>query len=104
VRRKRLIVAFTGSMREAQRQYFGYPADFEAFRFAGATRCTDEGEIWRGRSQQHWGIFAQRVSWLWGLKLRDAFPPKLLAPLAAKLYRLLIRLVYEPLSISPCQV
>ena len=41
---------FTGSIaRSASRRYLIYSeADFEVFRPAGATRCTDEGEIWHG--------------------------------------------------------
>jgi len=40
----------TGSIaRSATRRYLSYPVtDFEVFRPAGATRCTDGGEIWRG--------------------------------------------------------
>ena len=38
----------TGNIaRSATRQYLSYSeADFEVFRHAGATRCTDGGEIW----------------------------------------------------------
>jgi len=41
---------FTGSIaRSASRHYLVYSeADFEVFRPAGATRCTDGGEIWHG--------------------------------------------------------
>ena len=40
----------TGSIaRSAKRRYLIYSEDdFEVFRPAGATRCTDGGEIWRG--------------------------------------------------------
>ena len=40
----------TGSIaRRASRRYLIYSeADFEVFRPAGATRCTDGGEIWHG--------------------------------------------------------
>jgi len=40
----------TGSIaRSAKRRYLIYSeADFEVFRPAGATRCTDGGEIWHG--------------------------------------------------------
>jgi len=35
--------------RSASRRYLVYSdADFEVFRPAGATRCTDRGEIWHG--------------------------------------------------------
>ena len=51
----RILVAknvkfFTGSIvRSASRRYLVYSeADLEVFRPAGATRCTDVGEIWRG--------------------------------------------------------
>jgi len=38
----------TGSIaRSASRRYLVYSADFEVFRPAGATRCTDGGKIWR---------------------------------------------------------
>jgi len=42
------LVIFTGSIvRSATRRYLIYSeADFEVFRPAGATRCTDWGEIW----------------------------------------------------------
>ena len=45
---------FTGSIaRTASRQYLVYSeADFEVFRPAGATRCTDWGEIWHGGGDQ----------------------------------------------------
>ena len=41
---------FTGSIaRSASRRYLIYSeADFEVFRSAGATRCTDGCEIWHG--------------------------------------------------------
>ena len=41
---------YTGSIaRSASRRYLVYPeADFEVFRPARATRCTDGGEIWHG--------------------------------------------------------
>ena len=41
-------ILFTGSIaRSATRRYLIYSeADFEVFRPAGATRCTDGGEIW----------------------------------------------------------
>ena len=41
-------ILFTGSIaRSASRRYLVYSeADFEVFRPAGATRCTDGGEIW----------------------------------------------------------
>jgi len=41
---------FTGSIaHSASRRYLVYSeADFEFFRLAGATRCTDGGEIWHG--------------------------------------------------------
>ena len=39
-------------MRCTKRLYLNYPeADFEVFRPAGATRCTDGGEIWHGGCQ-----------------------------------------------------
>jgi len=40
----------TGSVaRSASRRYLvDSEADFEVFRLAGATRCTDGGEIWHG--------------------------------------------------------
>ena len=43
-----MFSVFTGSIaRSATRQYLIYSeADFEVFRPAGATRCTDVGEIW----------------------------------------------------------
>jgi len=43
-------VFITGSIaRSATRRYLIYSeADFEGFRPSGATRCTDEGEIWHG--------------------------------------------------------
>jgi len=43
-------LSFTGSIaRSATRRYLIYSeADFEVFRSAGATRCTDGGEIWHG--------------------------------------------------------
>jgi len=46
--------SFTGSIaRSATRRYLIYPeADFEVFRPAGATRCTDGGEIWHRRVDQ----------------------------------------------------
>jgi len=38
-----------GIAQSAMRQYLSYSeADFEVFCPAGATRCTDVGEIWRG--------------------------------------------------------
>jgi len=38
-----------GIARSASRRYLIYSqADFEVFRPAGATRCTDGGEIWHG--------------------------------------------------------
>jgi len=45
-----LHVIFTGSIPcSATRWYLSYSAaDFEVFRPAGATRCTDRGEIWHG--------------------------------------------------------
>jgi len=44
----------TGSIaRTATRRYFIYSeADFEVFRPAGATRCTDVGEIWHGQGTE----------------------------------------------------
>jgi len=44
------LYVITGSIaRSATRRYLSYSeADFEVFRPAGATRCTDRGEIWRG--------------------------------------------------------
>jgi len=44
----------TGSIaRSASRRYLVYPeADFEVFRLAGATRCTDGNEIWHGEGDQ----------------------------------------------------
>ena len=47
----------TGSIaRSATHQYLTYSeADFEFFRPAGATRCTDGGEIWRGGGDQRSG-------------------------------------------------
>jgi len=44
------MVIFTGSIaRSAKRRYLGYSeVDFEVFRPAEATRCTDGGEIWHG--------------------------------------------------------
>jgi len=43
-----VFVTVTGSIaRSATRRYLSYSeADFEVFRPAGVTRCTDEGEIW----------------------------------------------------------
>jgi len=43
-------ILVTGSIaRSASRRYLIYSeADFEIFRPAGATRCTDGGEIWHG--------------------------------------------------------
>jgi len=43
-------MTITGSIaRSAKRQYLSYSeGDFELFRPAGATRCTDGGEIWHG--------------------------------------------------------
>jgi len=43
------VSLITGSIaRSARRRYLIYSeADFEVFRPAGATRCTDGGEIWR---------------------------------------------------------
>jgi len=45
----------TGSIaRSAMRRYLSYSdADLEVFRPAGATRCTDGGEIWRGDAKFH---------------------------------------------------
>jgi len=45
-----IILLITGSnTRSATRRYLIYSeADFEVFRPAGATRCTDWDEIWRG--------------------------------------------------------
>jgi len=42
------VWVFTGSIaRSASHRYLIYSeADFEVFRHAGATGCTDEGEIW----------------------------------------------------------
>ena len=44
------------ALREAQTcQYLIYSeANFEVFRHAGATRCTDGGEIWRGGGDLGW--------------------------------------------------
>jgi len=44
------VYVITGSIaRSATRRYLSYSeADFEVFRPAGATRCTDRGEIWHG--------------------------------------------------------
>jgi len=41
---------FTAALRAAQacRYLINSEADFEVFRHAGATRCTDGGEIWHG--------------------------------------------------------
>jgi len=46
---------FTGSTaRSASRRYLIYSeADFEVFRHAGATRCTDGSEIWHGVAKFH---------------------------------------------------
>ena len=39
--------------RSAKRRYLSYSeADFEVFRPAGVTRCTDGGEIWHGGGDQ----------------------------------------------------
>jgi len=47
--RKPFFVIFTGSIaRCAKRRYLSSKADFKVFRPAGATRCTDGGEIWHG--------------------------------------------------------
>ena len=47
----------TGSIRLRAAQICRYlvysEADFEVFRHAGATRCTDGGEIWHGRAKFH---------------------------------------------------
>jgi len=52
---------FTGSIvRSASRRYLNYSeADFEDFRLAGATCCTDAGDICNG------GGFAQGIMELW---------------------------------------
>jgi len=44
------VTIITGSIaRSASHRYLIYSeADFEVFRPAGATRCTDGGEIWHG--------------------------------------------------------
>ena len=44
------LACLPAALREAQNcRYLIYSeADFEVFRPAGATRCTDEGEIWHG--------------------------------------------------------
>jgi len=49
-RARNVLCIFTGSIaRSAKRRYLSYPeADFEVFHLAGATRCTDGGEIWHG--------------------------------------------------------
>jgi len=52
------------------RRYLIYSeADFEVFRPAGATCCTDWGEIWRGggdlRSPPPRQISPESVQWLW---------------------------------------
>jgi len=48
------VLLVTGSIaRSAKRRYLSYSeADFEVFRPAGVTRCTDGAEIWRGREDQ----------------------------------------------------
>ena len=45
-----LLLLLPAALREAQIcRYLVYSeADFEVFRPAGATRCTDGGEIWHG--------------------------------------------------------
>ena len=45
-----ITTSLPAALREAQTcRYFVYSeADFEVFRSAGATRCTDGGEIWHG--------------------------------------------------------
>jgi len=49
-----LHVLLPAALRAAQAcRYLIYSeADFEVFRPAGATRCTDGGEIWRGGGDQ----------------------------------------------------
>jgi len=50
VKLKRLCILLPAALREAQTcRYLVYSeANFEVFRPAGATRCTDGGEIWHG--------------------------------------------------------
>jgi len=45
-----LVLFVTGCIaHSASRRYLVYSeADFEVFRFAGATRCTDGGKMWHG--------------------------------------------------------
>jgi len=46
----RIVIIISSIESSATRQYLSYSeADFEVFRPAGATRCTDGGEIWHGR-------------------------------------------------------
>ena len=49
-----IVFIITGSIaRSATRRYLSYSeADFEVFRPAGATRCTDGIEIWHGRGKR----------------------------------------------------
>jgi len=49
-RARTVLCIFTGSIaRSAKRRYLSYSeADFDVFRLAGSTRCTDGGEIWHG--------------------------------------------------------
>ena len=44
-----VIVLVTSSIAGSAKRYLSYSeADFQIFRPAGATRCTDGGEIWHG--------------------------------------------------------
>ena len=51
----KLVCIITGSIaRSASRRYLIYSeADFEVFRHARATRCTDGGEIWHAKFHPH---------------------------------------------------
>jgi len=61
------VEVFTGSIaRSASRRYLVYSeADFEVFRPAGATRCTDGGEIWHGGGiRRRQGCRTQKLKFL----------------------------------------
>jgi len=53
-------------------QYFVYSrADFEVFHPAGATRCTDQGQIWQGGADRRSAPSCQIWPWSvqgWGLR------------------------------------
>jgi len=47
--------------RQLCRYCFYSRANFEVFRPAGATRCTDQGEIWQGGADRRWEFTAPKT-------------------------------------------